>query len=380
MPSELCEITIPTTSNPENVGYLSMLTRIERSQKEQLDQISEHFESSIHRLTEVLAGFMQTSKTHSRKRTLSDHGFDGVENSVGTATKVARAQPDSDTEHTPEEDNDEVISLPEQDDVDKDIEKLLGEAPLKENLSDQILEVIAEELGQDEAFGDKISDQLAKIINDLFTKKLPKDKMNKKADRYKSPENLSESQFFQKVNQEIWANNLDTEARSLDLNFQRIQKDLLKITAIQSTLANDLLAYVNNTSVKSDANDLIVRATDSLALIGNLQQEISQYRREAMKHKLPTMYQQLIHNVPPNSKMLFGDDLNKRLQSMSTTNRALAVAKASHGSKWTKHSASYTKNRLPPQRSPAYGKRGTYRRGKTPRGNYRGQYQTKIIQ
>ncbi len=141
-------------------------------------------------------------------------------------------------------------------------------------------------------------------------------------------------------------------------------------------IANELLTYKSQNASLPEINIIIIMATDTLALLGNLQQEMSQSCRDAMKHKLPSMYQQLVHNVPPGSKMLFGDDLNKRLQSMSTTNKALVYTKPVHGKQWQKHT-NFAKNRLPPQTSPVYVKRGMYRRGRSNRGSYRGNHQSK---
>ena len=132
-------------------------------------------------------------------------------------------------------------------------------------------------MGQDETFSEKISEKLAKIVNELFCKKLPKEKLNKKFEKNKTPENLTDSQFFQKVNPYIWANNLETESRTTDLNFQRIQKDLLKITTAQSLITNELLTYKGLNASGSEIDNIIIMATDSLALLDNLQQEISQY-------------------------------------------------------------------------------------------------------
>eukprot|EP00794_Sanderia_malayensis_P002685 gene2685-3107_t len=295
-PSAQIEVTIPTTSNADN-------------------------------------------RKLSRKQALSDHGSEGDVDDVspGPSTKVARAQPDSDCPNTSEEDYEDVISLPEQDHLDKNVENLLVGPAVGNITPDPLLDTIAEKLEQDEAFSEKISEKVAKIVNELFCKKLSKEKFNKKLDKYKTPENLRESQLFPKVNPEIWANNVETEYRTIDLNFQRFQKDLLKITAAQSMMANELLTYKSQNASWPEIKNIIIMATDTLALSGNLQQEMSQCRRDAMKHKLPSMYQQLVHNVPPGSKMLFGDDLNKRLQSMSTTNKALASTKPAHGKQWQKH-------------------------------------------
>eukprot|EP00795_Rhopilema_esculentum_P014968 gene14968-6121_t len=86
--------------------------------------------------------------------------------------KVVRARPDNDPPNTPEEDFDDVIRHLEQDDLDKDVEKLLVGPVVGDNPPDPLLDTIAEEWGQDEAFSEKISEKLA----------------NKILEKYKTPE------------------------------------------------------------------------------------------------------------------------------------------------------------------------------------------------
>ena len=194
------EVTIPTTSKTGDTEYEIMLHRLECSQNEKIKHISDKFEASMQKLTGALTAIMQNSNQSNRKRTLSDHGSVGDvdDDRPGPSTKIARAQPDSDCPNTPEGDYDDVISLPEQDDLDKDVKKLLGQPEIGDNPPDPLLDTIAEELGQDESFSEKISDKLAKIVNELICKKLSKEKLNKKLEKYKTPENLIDSQFFQK--------------------------------------------------------------------------------------------------------------------------------------------------------------------------------------
>ena len=82
----------------------------------------------MQKLTGALTAIMQNSNQSNRKRTLSDHGSVGDvdDDRPGPSTKIARAQPDSDCPNTPEGDYDDVISLPEQDDLDKDVKNSLG--------------------------------------------------------------------------------------------------------------------------------------------------------------------------------------------------------------------------------------------------------------
>ena len=127
-PPAQIEVTIPATSKAGDTEYANMFMRLERSQNEKINQFSDKFEASIQKLTGFLAVFMQNSNKLTRKRTLSDHGSEGEvdDDCPGPSIKV-------DPPNTPEEDFDDVISLPEQDDLDKDVEKLLVAPVVKDN-------------------------------------------------------------------------------------------------------------------------------------------------------------------------------------------------------------------------------------------------------
>ena len=62
---------------------------------------------------------------------------------------------------------------------------------------------------------------------------------------------------------------------------------------------------------------------DSLAFLGLVSSELNQFRRDHLKSRLPEKVKPLAKNVPAKSEWLFGDDLNKRIKTIISTNTAL---------------------------------------------------------
>ena len=69
--------------------------------------------------------------------------------------------------------------------------------------------------------------------------------------------------------------------------------------------------------------EIITSVTDALALLGVVTAENNQFKREQMKDWLPAKMQPLAKNVPPECEWLFGNDLSKRINQLSSMNTAL---------------------------------------------------------
>ena len=62
-----------------------------------------------------------------------------------------------------------------------------------------------------------------------------------------------------------------------------------------------------------------------MAVLSQSNQELLQQKREAITKNLSREYKTLKHNVPPNSKLLFGDDRNNRITLLHASNKVLTV-------------------------------------------------------
>ena len=66
-------------------------------------------------------------------------------------------------------------------------------------------------------------------------------------------------------------------------------------------------------------------ASDALAVLSQSNQEALQQKRDGTTKNLSREYKTLKHIVPPDSKLLFGDDLNNRIKLLQASNKACKV-------------------------------------------------------
>ena len=138
--------------------------------------------------------------------------------------------------------------------------------------------------------------------------------MNKK---YRRPENCP-AIVAPKVNSEIWNENLQASHRMTDINLRKIKLLNAVVEACEKVVSR-LGKYKQDLS-----KELLTPLVDSLAFIGKATKDTNKLRKDILKSKLPAKMKQLTKNVPAESELLFGDDLNKRISQINNTNSALA--------------------------------------------------------
>ena len=89
--------------------------------------------------------------------------------------------------------------------------------------------------------------------------------------------------------------------------------------------------------------ELFTRLVDSLSFIGKATKHTNHLRRDVLKSRLPAKMKQLTKNVSPESELLFGDDLNKRISQIKNINSALAKSTF----RPNKNNGRYNKNQTP---------------------------------
>ena len=333
-------------SNNSDPQQLELLRQIQQGQAKQNSELITRLEALTQALTANVASQKRTTSQPENSgpkrkiaRSNDERNYESRGNSSNSHKDVTRANAESDNEIS-EDDNDENldvsddnISMPDQDQIDKDIEALMegsSDVSWAENKgpSDSLLDRIAEDLSMAVDKGEDINPQLAKIVDGLWANKLGEDNLKEKLKKYPTPANCS-NMIVPKCNQEIWTNSLTSNLRFNDLSLQKTQCQVSKAATGVMLLCNQLIAQKTREDKKLETNQLISLTTDALALLGNSVQELSQRRREAIKAKLPQRWQHLASNVPAKSTLLFGDDINKRIQAISSTNRALTSGSAS---------------------------------------------------
>ena len=106
-----------------------------------------------------------------------------------------------------------------------------------------------------------------------------------------------------------------------------MQKFLLK-SAYPIVKILDSILTSNSSNNKPDhmlINKIKELASDTLAVLSQSNQELLQQRRDAITKNLSREYKTLKHNVSPDSKLLFGDNLKNRIKLLQASNKACKV-------------------------------------------------------
>ena len=147
--------------------------------------------------------------------------------------------------------------------------------------------------------------ELAKLTSDKLTKKLKKHSLSG---------NLG-SQVAPRLNPEIWAN-MGHTAKRVDFRAANTQNVLAKVATIIAKCTDNLLKAREKDTKKIDLDEMVSFHTDSLALLGHSQYELSLKRREAMNPSLKKECAALCSPNVPVTSLLFGDDLRQQLNKI----------------------------------------------------------------
>ena len=157
------------------------------------------------------------------------------------------------------------------------------------------------------------------------TRKIKPEKLNIRLNKHLKPENCDQL-FPTLVNMEI-LNNIPARTRSQDVKLQKMQKLLLKSAYPIVKILDSILAS-NSSNNKPDLM-LIIKikelASDALAVLSKSNQELLQQSRDGITKNLSREYKTLKYNVPSDSELLFGDDLNNRIKLLQATSKACKV-------------------------------------------------------
>ena len=145
------------------------------------------------------------------------------------------------------------------------------------------LDISTSIFNDDECFGLKVSDTLAKRINEAFSKKPIESKFKALAEKYCSPENCN-LLTVPRVNPGIW-NDLPRASRKLDVGLQEAQKSAVH-AAQAITLAVESLIRCKKEKAELDQKLLLDYLCDSLSFIGNASFQVSLKHRELLKPDL----------------------------------------------------------------------------------------------
>ena len=104
--------------------------------------------------------------------------------------------------------------------------------------------------------------------------------------------------------------------RTRDIKLQQFQMVNMKAMTALTDLLNDTLVSKANL----DKESLLVKITDTLALIGCANIDFNHLRRDLIKPELKPEYKNLYDKSTTKSKLLFGDAISQQLRDISDTN------------------------------------------------------------
>ena len=175
---------------------------------------------------------------------------------------------------------------------------------------DTLLDEIVQSMNETEKTDAKISEKLAKIVENRWLNKLSDGQLKEKMEKYLRPANC-DNFITPKVHLEIWER-LDHQTCGRDLKLSILQSTTTKVGYIW-TKATELLLQARRENKSPDIEQLIRMHTDTLGLLGHISFEISQRRRDAIRPNLNKEYARLCASHVPITKMLFGDELQTQL-------------------------------------------------------------------
>ena len=122
-----------------------------------------------------------------------------------------------------------------------------------------------------------------------------------------------------RVNPEIWAQ-MKAHKRQTDLRIRSIQQSLQK-ASVANLQSGDSILQTPSGLPDSVKKELVTHNIDAVALLGHTANELSLLRRQEIKPTLKLQYYPICNTDIPNSQLLFGDDLAKRVRDAQDTSK-----------------------------------------------------------
>ena len=237
---------------------------------------------------------------------------------------------------------------------------------VEEDVSELFADIV-----KDKELGSPVSNNLSQDIQNVWQTNIVAEKIKKIYERAKTPENCS---FLEipRMNQEIFTQ-VSPQVKSHDVKLQKYQKSILKTSVNLMQMLNTLVSIKPGEPLsQATLMSLKVNATDALAILSYANQNILQTRKDDIMPSLSKEFRQLHNNVPKDSKLLFGDDINQRIMSISKTSKSVVKYQSSsrHDEKYSRPSKSYNYYQNQPKNLKSFPKTSSSPFGKKNKGQY----------
>ena len=174
------------------------------------------------------------------------------------------------------------------------------------------------------------------------------------------------------MNQEIFTQ-ASLQVKSHDVRLQKYQKSILETSVNLMRMLNTLVSikpgepFSQATLISLKANTI-----NALAILSYANQNILQTRKDNIMPSLSKEFRQLCNNVPKDSKLLFGNDINQRTMSISKTSKPVVKYQSSsrHGDKYLRSSKCYSYYQNQPKNFKSFPQTSSSPSGKKNKGQY----------
>ena len=242
------------------------------------------------------------------------------------------AQSEAKTDHASVVDDLDVLIVQEDGELDEAEDKLCNPSAQLETGNntdnDSLLKDIEHEYEDDDCVGEKVRDDLAKIVNGRFRGKLRDELLKERFEAHKRPENCTEL-VVPTVNSEIWTK-LSIPSRKADLKMALTQRAFVTSAIAATKVANELLGLAGA------RGDLVKGCTDALAILGHASRDLVLRRRAAIRPFLNKLIQRICDESTPIIDKLFSDNLSTTLKAAKEMARIGAEVSATdkRGGSW----------------------------------------------
>ena len=185
-----------------------------------------------------------------------------------------------------------------------------------------VLNVLTQDLVDIEKLSPSVHPALAEIVSEVWTACLSQQKLKDKKENFLRPDNI-DSLVVKKCNEEIWSLNTGKmpHIRSNDIKLQSAQNTYIKATLPIIRLAHSLVsARENPVECKIDTRKALQECMDSL-MPQAAAQSLDNFRGDQFKAILSNDLRSLAADPNDGSKLLFGDNLDKRIQDINAQSK-----------------------------------------------------------
>ena len=193
---------------------------------------------------------------------------------------------------------------------------------------DDLLDDMYDEYEPTQKLGPPVNEKLCKIFQDLIWGIHKEEEMKDVSVNILAPSNIKGLQV-NRVNPEIWRE-MSHETKTNDLKLQRLQALLLKSMMLTTNVAEQLFcAKSSGTSSVADIAKIAIKFfTDSAMVLGQLNSDLLDSRREFILPELNSDFRKIVIEKGEHPELPFGDNLSQKIKDISETNKlGQAVAK-----------------------------------------------------